>query len=251
MATPSVVRTLTQGGSGNQVVQQYRFNFAPQRVVQNKVEYTEKNATTDTRVVTEGVIYPTEQFLRYTEFTNSRSDGIDSANLDSVLGVWAVQTSEDEEEAKLSYLSEQVSLVIFGNYGANIRNEVIKEMQKTQVYGPDLNQPLEDTVDGEKVLLYTISVGLKDYARILNNAFISAGYGAFEPLNPDNYESDSKVNGNVLVSQRNNSVVGVRFGGREESYGNYGVTATVEKPQAEITVEELQSQVQELLQSSF
>ncbi len=251
MATPSVVRTLTQGGSGNQVVQQYRFNFAPQRVVQNKVVYTEKSAVTNTTVTTEGIIYPTEQFLRYTEFTNDRSDSASNANIDSVLGKWASQPSENEEESKLNYLSEQVLLVIFGNYGANIRNEVVSELYNRGVYGENLAVPLDDKLNEVDVYVYNVNVKLKDYAEILNNAFIAAGYGAFEPLNPDNYSEDSTVTGNILVSKRNNSIVGVSFGGREEVYGNYGVTATVEKPDASLTVEELQQQVQSLLQDSL
>jgi hypothetical protein len=251
MATPSVVRTLTQGGSGNQVVQDYRFNFAPQRVVQNRVVYTEKSATTDTTVTTEGIIYPTEQFLRYTEFTNSRTDSEDIADIDEVLGQWAVQEAEDTEEAKLNYLSEQVSLVIFGNYGANIRSEVIKEMQNRQVYGGNLGVPLEDKLDSEDAYMFAIDVKLRDYAEILNNAFVSAGYGEFAPLDPENYREDARVNGSIYVSKKNNSIIGVSFGGREERYGNYGVVAPVEKPEATLTVEELQVQVQELLQSSL
>ena len=121
MSTPSVVRTLTQGGSGNEVVQKYRFNFAPQRVVENKVIYTEKSAVTDTSVTTEGVIFPTEQFLRYTAFTNSRKDNEKNSNIDAVLGKWAIQNTDNEDDAKMNYLSEQVSLVIFGNYSAGSR----------------------------------------------------------------------------------------------------------------------------------
>jgi hypothetical protein len=251
MATPSVIRTLTQGGSGNQVVQDYRFNFAPQRVVQNRVVYTEKSATTDTSVTTEGIIYPTEQFLRYTDFTNSRTDNENEANIDEVLGAWAVQESEDEEQAKLNYLSEQVSLVIFGNYGASFRNQVLSEMQANNVYGEKLNDALEDSLDGEKVFVYQIDVKLKKYAELLNRAFIQAGYGEFPPLDPENYAEDSTVNGTVVVSQKDNSVIRISFGGREEAYGNYGVVKTVEKPEAELTVEELQQRVQELLQVSF
>jgi hypothetical protein len=251
MATPSVVRTLTQGGTGNQVVQQYRFHFAPQRVVQNKVVYTEKSATTDTSVTTEGIVFPTEQFLRYTEFTNSRSDGESNANIDEVLGKWAVDVAEDEEEAKLNYLSEQVSLVIFGNYGANIRNEVLSEMQEKRIYGDNLSVVLEDKIDGEAVYQYTIEVKLRDYAQILNNAFVNAGYGEFAPLNPDNYSEDAVVNGVIYVSKGNNSIIGVSFGGREERYGNYGVIQKVEKPEASLTVEELQREVQQLLQTAL
>lgn len=250
MATPSVVRTLTQGGSGNQVVQDYRFNFAPQRVVQNKVVYTEKSATTDTSVTTEGIIYPTEQYLRYTEFTNSRSDSENAANIDEVLGAWAVQESEDEEQARLNYLSEQVSLVIFGNYNPNFRNEILKEMQESNIYGNNLNDAIENTVDGEEVFQYQIEVKLRKYAELLNRAFVRAGYGEFPPLNPDNYAEDSTVNGSVIVSKKDNTVVGVNFGGREEAYGNYGVIVDVDRPEASLTVEELQQKVQELLQAS-
>jgi hypothetical protein len=251
MATPSVVRTLTQGGSGNQVTQDYRFNFAPQRVVENQVVYTERSALTDTSVTTEGVIYPTVQYLRYTDFTNSRSDNQDTANIDEVLGAWAVQESEDEEQARLNYLSEQVSLVMFGNYEASFRNEVIKEMKNSNVYGENLKDAIANTVEGESVYIYQIQVKLSKYAELLNRAFVRAGYGEFPPLNPDNYAEDSTVNGELIVSKKSNSVVGVNFGGREEVYGNYGVIKDVKRPEASLTIQELQQKVQELLQADF
>ena len=85
----------------------------------------------------------------------------------------------------------------------------------------------------------------------MNRAFIKAGYGEFPPLDPENYAEDSSVNGTVVVSKKNNTVIGVSFGGREESYGNYGVVKNVERPEADITVEQLQQKVQELLQVNF
>jgi hypothetical protein len=250
MATPSVVRTLTEGGSGNQVVQDYRFNFSPQRVVQNRVVYTEKSATTDTSVTTEGIVYPTEQFLRYTDFTNSRTDNVETTNIDAVLGQWAIQEADDTEQAQLNYLSEQVSLVIFGNYGSAVRNELISEMKDNSVYGDKLSVFIEDNIYGEPVNLYSIDVKLRVYAEILNKAFVRAGYGEFPPLNPENYREDSVVSGAVYVSKKNNSIIGVSFGGREERYSNYGVLTSVERPEATITVEELQLEVQQLLQAS-
>jgi hypothetical protein len=248
MATPSVVRTLSQGGSGNQVVQQYRFHFSPQRAVENKVVFTEKSATTDTEVATEGIVFPTEQFLRYSYFRDSRSDAETTANIDSLLGAWAKQEMEDPEQAALNYLSEQVSLVIFGNYGPSVRTEMIKQFKERQVYGTELNKPANDTSNGEATLLYAVAVDLRDYAELLNKAFVLAGYGEFAPLNPDNYEPGSIVNGSIVVRKRDNAVVGVNFGGREERYGNYGVIKQVERPESTMTVEELQSEVQRLLQ---
>jgi len=248
MSTPSVVRTLTQGGSGNQVVQDYRFNFAPQRVVENRVIYTEKSSVTDTSVTTEGVIFPTEQYLRYTSFTNSRTDNGINSNIDSVLGKWAVQSSDNVEDAKLNYLSEQVSLIIIGNYSADFRREVLQQLQQRQVYGENISTPVEDKLNDESVYVYTISVKLRDYAELLNKAFVTAGYGEFAPLDPANYREDSAVNGNIFVRKKDNAVVGVNFGGREERYSNYGVVKQVDRPEVSLTVEELQAKVQQLLQ---
>jgi len=248
MSTPSVVRTLTQGGSGNQVVQDYRFNFAPQRVVENRVIYTEKSSVTDTSVTTEGVIFPTEQYLRYTSFTNSRTDNGINSNIDSVLGKWAVQSSDNAEDAELNYLSEQVSLIIIGNYSADFRREVLQQLQQRQVYGENISTPVEDKLNDESVYVYTISVKLRDYAELLNKAFVTAGYGEFAPLDPANYREDSAVNGNIFVRKKDNAVVGVNFGGREERYSNYGVIKQVDRPEVSLTVEELQAKVQQLLQ---
>jgi hypothetical protein len=251
MSTPSVVRTLSQGGSGNQIVQNYRFNFAPQRVIENNVIYTEKNAVTDTKVVTESLVYPSQQFLRYTAFSNSNTESDTNLSIDSVIGKWATQESEDEEESRLNYLSEQVSLVIFGNYGPEIRDELIGEMKKRQVYGTNLSTPLADKIGTEDVSVYTISVSLRDYAELLNRAFVSAGYGEFAPLDPDNYREEDKVNGTVLISKRKNTIVGVSFNGRDERYSNYGVRKNVVKPTAEVTVEQLQAGIKLLFESAL
>jgi hypothetical protein len=93
-----------------------------------------------------------------------------------------------------------------------------------------------------------VSVKLRDYAELLNKAFVAAGYGEFSPLNPDNYQEDSVINGTILVGKKDNTVVGVNFGGREEKYSNYGVVKQIDKPESSMTVDELQAQVQQLLQ---
>jgi len=247
MATPSVVRTLTEGGTGNLVVQDFRFHYGPQKVVENKVVYTEKSAVTDTSVETQGIVYPDTQYLRYTQFSDSRNGG-QGSNIDDLIGDWAIQAAEDREEARISFLSEQVSLVIFGNFSADLRNQMLTTMQEQSVYGDMLDTVLEDVVDGQEVYIYSANVKLKIYAQLLGDAFITAGYGEFPPLNPDNYNDDSAVNSTILVSKKDNSIVGISFGGRQETYSNYGVQKQIEQPQAVRTVQELQTEVQKQIQ---
>lgn len=247
MSTPSVVRTLTEGGSGNQVVQDYRFYYSPQQVIENKVVFTQRSATIDTGVTTRGIIFPTEQFLSYTEFF-TRENGEETANLDEVLNKWAIQTSDNEEESRQNYLSEYVTLAIFGNFRAEDRNFLVNELKSRNAYNVDFNNALDDNIDGEKVKRYSVSVDLRSFVTILNESFVRAGYGDFPPLNPENYREGSSLNANFTVRSRDNTIIGIAFGNRDERYSNYGVIETVEAPEADLTIDELQNIVQEQLQ---
>ena len=248
MSVPSVVRTLEQGGSGNQVIQQYRFHYAPQQVIENKVQFTQKSATVDTSVVTEGIIFPDDQYLRYVSFENNSPSGESVSDIDELLGQWARQEAPDPEEARLNYLSEYVTLVVFGNFPANIRNEIMQELQEGNVYSVDYENAIEDTVNGNEVLRYATVVNLRAFAETLNGAFIKAGYGEFPPLNPENYREGSTLNSSIVVKKRDNTIVGVNFGNRQETYSNYGVIKNIEEPDASLTIEELQSRVQQSIE---
>jgi len=256
MSTPSVVRTLTQGGTGNQVVQDYRFHFSPQQAIENSVDFINKSATEDVTIRTEGRIFPQEQYLRYTQFANVDAQGNEVSNIDSLIGEWAYQEGQgqgsSEEDNRVAFLSEYVTLAIFGNFGADYRAEVVAKMRDSGIYGNQLSMPTEQEVqinEGTRgdILVYQIRVKLKQYAQLLNDAFIKAGYGDFPPLNPDNYREDQTVVGQIVVSKNNGTIVGINFGGREERYSNYGIVKNIEKPEYNRTADELQQEVQEQL----
>jgi len=248
MATPSAVRTLEEGASGNQVVQKYRFFYSPEKTFQNKVSYVERDATTNTFVETEGIVYyPQDQYLRYTAF-NSRQDTEEAVNIDELIGVWASQDSQDPEQDKLNFQSELVTLAIFGNFDARFRNELMNDLKNANTYG-DVSVALEDVdEDGNDILKYTVTVKLKPYVTALNKAFQQVGYDAFPPLDPENYEDDSTVPATFTIRKRDNTITNIAFGGRDEAYSNYGVAMPPQRPEASLTVEELQQQVQQVVQ---
>jgi hypothetical protein len=249
MATPSAVRTLQEGESGNFVEQKYRFFYSPEKVFQNKVSYTERDATTNTFVETEGIVYyPQDQFLRYTAF-NSRQDTEDAVDIDELIGVWASQDSQESEQDSQTFQSELVTLAIFGNFDARFRNEILRDLKSTNTYG-DVSVALEDVDDdGNDILTYGLTVKLKPYITALNKAFERAGYDDFPPLDPSNYEDDSTVPATFTVRKRGNMITKISFGGRSEAYSNYGVSIAPERPEASLTVEELQQQVREAVQA--
>ncbi len=251
MRTQSVVRTLTNGGTGNQVVQKNRFYFGEQTLAQSRVEFTNRSATANTSVVTEGISTLDGQFSRYSFFETDdvRDDG-SIPNLDAVLGQWAGETVDEAglEEARLNYVSELVTLAVFGDYDANFRSSVIDAFKQNNVYQIDEANTGEVVEDGETLISYPVSIVIRNYAEQLQRAFVQAGLGDFPPLNPENYREDSRINAQFLIRPQDNSIRAINFGDRNETYSNYGVRQEVEVPTPVFTPEELESQVQQEIQ---
>ncbi len=254
MATTSVTRTLTNGGSGNKVIQDQQFFFAPQMVSRSHVSFTQKNATIDTAVETEGIAFPDAQYSRYTVFkTNQAREDGSLPNLDKILGKWEGNqaTDADKEQAKLEYVGELVTLAVFGNYGSAFRHDLLNDLKNNNVYKIDVQGITSDQKDGKKVIIVPVTVYLKAYATALQKAFVQAGYGEFPALDPVNYEADATIPAQFIIQPKNNSIVGIVFGSREETYSGYGITKQVTAPRTDFSSGQLEQIVQEEIGSAF
>ncbi len=254
MATASVTRTLTSGGTGNQVIQKQEFFFSPQMVSKSKVYFTQKTATVETNVETEGVSYPDRQYSRYTRFdTNQKKSDGTVPTLSSVLNKWgsSVSSEEEKQSTKDAYVGELISLVIFGNFDANFRHEIMNELKSNNVYKTTEAEVYDDTLDNEVVTAIPVKVRLKPYATALQKAFVKAGYGEFAPLNPDNYDEDSDLRATLLVSKKDMTIRGVQYGERQEKYSGYGVSSRVEEPKSDMSSADLEAKVREEISTAL
>lgn len=252
MAIPSVTRSLTSGGSGNQVVQEQQFHFSPQKASRSYVSFVQKSATVDTAVETEGVSFLDSQFSRYTAFrSNQTKDDGSEISLDNILGKWEGTTisEENKDVARSNYLGEMVSLAIFGNYDAAFRHETIRIFKESDTYKVNAGAITEDKIDGTSVILVPVSVGLKSFATQLQNAFVKSGYGQFDALNPENFTENSRIAAQFTINKRTKTIEKISFGSREESYSGYGINRQVVAPNAEYDSGELEAIVQEEISS--
>ena len=250
MSTPSVTRTLIEGGTGNQVVQQQQFLFSPNMVSNSRVSYTQKSATIDTEVETRGVSYLDAQYSQYTKFTtNQKNKDGSNANIDELLNKWegTVAAGDDTDQSRINYASELVTLIILGNFDANYRRDVMQQMRSNKVYQVDYAGATNDEVDGQKVRLYPVTVGLKKYAELLVGSFKQAGLGDFPALDPSSYNDEARIPLTIAINQRTNEIVGVSYGSRQEQYESYGVIKTVDRPDAVYGSGELEKAVQSKL----
>jgi hypothetical protein len=254
MATPSVTRTIKSGGSGNEVVQYQQFFFVPQMVAKSKVTYSQKSATIDTNVVTEGVSYPDRQYSRYVAFsTNQKKDDGNVPSLDSILGRWGKSTFAEEQQqaVKDNYIGEMITLAIFGNFDAQFRNDAISRLKNEDVYSIKPGTITKDVMDNRDVIIVPVTVKLKPYATLLQASFVKAGYGSFAPLDPENYTDDSTLPATLIIDLKNNSLYGVSYGDRQETYTAYGITEQVIEPSSDISSDDLEAIVREEISTAL
>jgi hypothetical protein len=245
MATSSVTRTLVSGGSGNQVTQNQQFFFSPQMVSLSKVQFKQDSATIKTSVTTEGVAYPDSQYSRYTSFsTNQKKSDGSSPSLDTILGQWEETNypAETKDDARQNYVSELVTLAIFGNYDAQFRKDTLHSLKESHVYSITNVSKANDVDSSAKSseIYYSLSIKLKPFARELQNAFKQAGYGEFSALNEQNFKEDAKINAVFIIDRNSLSIRKIQFSNRNEAYQAYGLQKTVNRPVSTFTAGELE-----------
>lgn len=258
LALPSVTRTIESGGSGNQAIQRNQINFAPSRVASSYVTFDQKSATELTQVITEGVSYTDAQYSRYVSFATNKKNAEGSVvNLDDYLGKWEENTlsEEGDDQFRLAYMSELVTLVIFGNFDTDFRRSLVADMQQQGVYeiNRDPNRTgVEEIVDGRRVINYSVSVKVKPFVELLNKSFMHAGFGEFPPLDPSGYSDDAQpLPAQIVVDKKTNQVVGVNYGERSEKYTGHGIVKQVSRPEGTFKNGELEQRVSERLIDVF
>lgn len=254
MSTQSVTRTITSGGTGNQVKQDQQFHFSPQKATKSQVSFTQKSSTVDTSVKTEGVTFLDASYSRYTYFnSNQKKEDGNLINLDRVLGKWEATkaTPETLEASKSNYVGEMVTLAVFGNYGPTFKHSVLSAFRDNDTYQITKSEITETEVNGRKAIAIPVSVGLRSFATQLQRAFVESGYGEFAPLNPENYREDARLPASFVINPRDNSIIGIQFGDRQEIYSGYGINKKVDQPQSEFNSGELEAIVQEEIRTAL
>lgn len=249
MSTPSVVKTVETGGTGNKSIKVTRYVYGSQAAQDEVSSVGFKNATSESNVTIETITTPSTQYVRYANiFSTEKTASGGAYNFESLKNVWAKQASttsaEQINEKRLSYLQSQVTLVPFGNLTASARQAITAELKAKHAYEVDFINANTQADDSGTFISYSVRVHTKQYVTILRNYFKTAGLGDFPALDPTGYAEGARVNANILVNKKNNMVSGVSFNNQIESYGNYGVLKNVDLPVKTVSIDELQSKLQ-------
>lgn len=251
LSTSSVLREVQQGGTGNLQIDQTRFTFGQQAITNKISSVSDKSATTESNVTTETLQTPTSQYIRYLNvYTNEKKQDGGSYDFSSIKGIWAKESEATSEvavaDSKLAYVQPHITLALFGNLSPAARRATIKELKDSGAYVIDYKSVTNEEVNGETYVVYGVKVITKKYVGVLQNHLVSMGYGAFPPLDPNNYPENARVNAQFFVNKKSGVLSGLVFNGVTEKYSNYGFNKQIALPTKTISIDDLQTQLQAL-----
>jgi hypothetical protein len=250
LSTPSVVSATETGGTGNKSTEVTRFTFGGQEAQDKVTSVGFKNATSESKVVTETITTPETQYVRYLNiFSSEKRDNGSDYDFSKVIGNWAKDNVGTDAEAldnqRLTYAQPLITLAPFGNLAADARQAVMADLRNSGSYDVDYNgATYQTTEEGRKQMTLAVKVHTKKYVGVLQRYFRVAVFGEFPPLDPSGYSESARVNATFLIDMRSNTLAGISFNGQNESYGDFGVLEPVALPSKTISLDELQQRLQ-------
>ena len=246
LRTTGVTKTTEQDNQGSTLKQISQAQFGATNIINVNTVIEQGEEGNRTKVVTETIGTPQENYARYVEIDTP--DSGQTPDFGDALDTWGVQK---QEEGGSSVFSEATyGAVLFGNLPVSQSNELIQIMKDNAVYIPNYEDVKSESIDGKKVKTYSVTVNTKAYVELLKKYDEILGLGVVDEINPDDYEQAPPISLNLSVDPVSRTLRKVEFtaDGRQELLSGYGISKDVELPDSPIPRKELESQLQNILQ---
>lgn len=242
-----ISRSNSDETAGNSFKQIAQAQFGVTSLVEAKVNITQSTEDGQLNVVTRTIATPHEDFMQYSLIDMPTPKGRPRVNLDSVLGQWAKMSSLEGGGKIFSEIA--YGIVPFGNFPRSQRSELINMIRSRNVYKVDFSKTEVIKEHGRDIYKYKVSVNPKSYAEVLKTFDQMLGRQQMAQLDPGQYSDMQPIEVVLGVDKLSRTLVSVSYDeNKTESYNGYGVRKTVDLPKTELSQQELEFKLQNLLQ---
>lgn len=255
LSSSSVVRHVRQAGENGQQDEYTQLIFGAQNLVHVKSTTSQLNqAGQTTKVVTESIGTPTDDYARYVSIT-SNQPAINGKKPDysSIENVWGKAESVPGQ-TKGQYFNQAVfGIMPFGNLGPRERETLLNQIRKTGVYTTNYGQAKKQKDHGRSQYVYDVKIKPQAYVSMLQTFSKLTGMGDASGLDPAGYADAQAITLQFTVDVLSRQLVRITYPGETanqhlEEYSGYGGLYNVQIPSKTISFTELQNRTQQLLQ---
>lgn len=246
LTTRGVTKIIEQKAPEGSVNQKAQVQFGSRNLVQIVTEINQKTVEGDTKVVTNAIGTPSDNYVSYTQIEVPK-DATSKLDFKGLIGQWGRQS---KAEGGASVFSEAaLGLVLFGNVPGNMRTELLNMMQGDSVYKVDYGSVSTQDINGRKNYKYNVEIQTKAYVELLKKYDQMLGLGFTEQLNSEDYEGTEPVKATMYVDVASRTLTKLEYqeGARTESFTGYGIQKSLDVPEQSIGRGELEQKLQNIL----
>lgn len=247
LQTWSVARETSQQAQGRTIDQAVQLLLGHQNIAYGRTDLHQEGSIS-ARVVTENLGTPYEDYISYKEISTSQTDDNGQrTDFSEVTGIWA-KNDQQQPEATTGELYSELSLglIPFADLDQDARKRVLSLIKEKNAY-EITSEPQSIRVNSRPVYVYQVELQPEGYVTVLKQIAEESGLTHLEDLDPANFVNAQPIGFNVSVDVWSRQLIGVQYeDGRVERYGSYGVRKSVEVPEESITLQELQTKIENL-----
>lgn len=246
--TRSSVRSITQDTQPQTVEQTVALEVSPSATAFSRTRISTEGGSTGTTVKTDTISSKNEEFVRYAEITTDQKNSKgEQLNFDHVLNIWGRTGSDQTSQPGQVYGEAVLGVILTGNFSASARKQLMEIVVNEKVYVFDEKTLSRTTVNGRPVYGYDVKVAPTAYIKLLQKYGQLAGMAQLQQLDPAQYANAEPLTFRLSVDVWSQRLTAIEYtgGARKEAVSSFGVTRDFEKPKEYITVEELQTKLQQ------
>jgi hypothetical protein len=248
LRTSSVTRTIRQQSGLQQLEQTIYFQNQPEPIANSITEIRQTGSVT-ANVVTESIGLPQTDFVRYVQIqTSQEAEGGGQLDYGDVENIWGKDEVTGESSLAELYGDSALGVIPMANLNQQQRAALLQTIEELNVYDIDYNTVEKFTENGRQYYGYTVGVNPQSYVRMLQEYARYVGLTQLEGLDTDQFSGSPVLTFNIAVDVLTQRLYTLNTAGgeRQERFGSYGVVREVEIPEETISVQELQSRVQQV-----
>jgi hypothetical protein len=250
--TYGVTRTIEQSQEGSSVNRYIQLQFGDPTAVKD-VSVIEQNTEESTTKVTSEVIETQDKsFIRYPKLEATQSGA--QRDFSDVLGVWAEDKSENTDAQTLvrDAVIGPLYAVPFAQLSAEQRAELIQYIQDKKIYDVDFEQVKKQSKDGRTVYEYQVKTDVAAYIEMVKKLDAMLGLNKLQDLDTSQYAGQPPVELTMTIDKNARQITEVVYpgNGQTETLSGYGARIIDELPEPQLTREELEAKLQEIVSPS-
>lgn len=246
LTTPSVTKKITQEDNGQKLDQTVQLTTQPTAQVHSENVLNQGQAV----ITTESIGTPRNDFVRYTDIKTEQKNAAGSSfDFSRVLTTWG-KSGNNPETGESAQLFNQTLLgvVPIGNLAPDSRKKLVEQIRTDKVYVVDYNNVKRANVGGRPVYTFDVAMQPVAYINMLKSFARALGLTHLDQVDASQYENTPELKFTFEVDVWSAQLKKVVYtdSGRSEDYSAYGARVLIDEPGDTITLEELQTRLQQV-----